>query len=112
MPQGPLRAGFGGAAWHGISEAVSTLHLERRHGTATISIADLSRPRVAVDIDIAGYQIGSSSWNSIPVYQGRYSTGRYGYDLLVGDFYGPGHQETYGTFDTGTYVGSFGALRE
>lgn len=104
--------GFGSATWRGISEAVSTRSFERRAGTATIAILDLERPFVDVDINIAGFQIGSSSWNRIPVTQGKYSTGYHGRDRLVGNFHGPSHEETYGAFDTGAYVGAFGAKRQ
>ena len=32
-------------------------------------------------------------------------------DYLAGNFHGPDHEETYGVFDTGNYVGAFGARR-
>ena len=103
--------GTGSAAWHGIAEAASTRTFERREGTAVISIPDLSRPRVSVAVEIEGYAIGSAAWTDMLVSNGRYGAGRVGTDHLVGDFHGPGHQETYGVFDTGAYVGAFGAKR-
>ena len=104
-------ADMGSATWRGISEAVSTASFERRYGTATIRIPDLAQPSVDVDITVAGRQIGSASWGSIALRDGRYEIGISGRDYVVGDFYGPAHQETYGVFDTGAYVGAFGASR-
>ena len=80
-------------------------------GTATITMADLSVPWVAVDVTIDGYPIGSPAWDRISLYNGRFATGSKGRDRLVGDFYGPAHEEGYGAFDTGAYVGAFGTRR-
>ena len=38
--------------WQGIAEAASTGTFERLQGTATVTIADLSLPRVGVAIDV------------------------------------------------------------
>lgn len=103
-------SGIGGATWRGIAEAASTRTFRRRSGTATVSIADLSRPRVDVEITIPGANIGT--WTDMRVTNGRYSAGTTGRDHLVGDFHGPNHGETYGVFDTGLYVGAFGARLE
>ena len=103
--------GVGSATWTGVSEAVSTRTYERRAGTATVHIPDLSTPRVNVYVDVAGYAIGTSAWDGIPIYRGRYAAGISGRDRLVGNFHGPNHEETYGVFDTGAYVGAFGASR-
>ena len=103
--------GMGSATWRGIAEAASTRTFQRREGTATVTIADLSRPRVGVDIDIAGFAIGSPSWSDMRLADGRFASGRAGTDRLEGNFHGPDHSETYGTFDTGAYVGAFGAKR-
>jgi hypothetical protein len=103
--------GMGSATWSGIAEAASTSTFQRREGTATLTIADLSQPRVGVDIDIAGFAIDSPGWADIPLTNGRFATGRVGSDHLEGQFYGPSHGETYGVFDTGAYVGGFGAKR-
>lgn len=104
-------AGMGSATWSGIAEAVSTRMFQRREGTATLTIADLSQPRVGVDIDIAGFAIDSPGWADMPLTNGRFATGRVGSDHLEGQFYGPSHGEAYGVFDTGAYVGGFGAKR-
>lgn len=104
--------GMGSATWRGIADAASTRTFQRRQGTATVTIADLSQPRVGVDIDIAGFAIGSPSWSAMPLVNGRFRSGRRGgADRLEGNFHGPDHSETYGTFDTGAYVGAFGAKR-
>ena len=104
-------AGMGSATWSGIAEAASTRTFQRREGTATLTIADLSQPRVGVDIDINGFAINSSGWADIPLTNGRFATGRVGSDHLEGQFYGPSHGEAYGVFDTGAFVGGFGAKR-
>ena len=46
------------------------------------------------------------------LHNGRFETGAAGVDRLIGNFHGPRHEEAYGAFDTGAYVGAFGALRE
>ena len=104
--------GSGSARWTGIAEAASPRSFERRTGTATIGIADLSDPRVTVDVQIAGNSIGSPAWTGMELDAGSYGTGTHGTDYLKGGLYGPRHQETYGVFDTGTYVGAFGAKRQ
>lgn len=102
---------MGSATWRGIAEAVDTRTYRSRAGTATIAIPDLARPSVDVDILIDERRIGSAAWRGIALSAGRYETGINGRDRLIGDFYGPSHQETYGVFDTGAYIGSFGASR-
>ena len=103
--------GMGSATWSGAAEAVSTSTFQRRQGTATLTIADLSRPRVGVEVDIAGFAIGSSRWSDIPLTTGRFATGSVGSDYLEGNFHGPNHEEAYGVFDTGAHMGGFGAKR-
>ncbi|MDE0057679.1 MAG: hypothetical protein OXI22_24315 [Defluviicoccus sp.] len=105
-------AGLGSATWTGIAEAASTETFRRHQGTATLTIADLSRPRVDADIVIGGASIASPAWSGMALADGRYETGTAGTDRIQGDFYGPNHGETYGIFDTDAYVGAFGARRE
>ena len=31
---------------------------------------------------------------------------------MAGNFHGSAHEEAYGVFDTGAYVGAFGAMRQ
>ena len=120
-PSGSNPTGIGGATWHGPAFAggagVSNGTVSygyREWGTATITMEDLSVPSVAVefDIDVRGFEFGSPLWSDIPVSDGKFTVGTAGEDLLVGHFYGPGHQETYGTFDMGAYIGAFGAKRQ
>ena len=111
-PTGSNPTGLGSASWSGPVEAISTRNWSRRSGTTTITMADLSVPRVVVDVSIGGYSIGSSGWQSIWLHNGRFETGAAGVDRLIGNFHGPRHEEAYGAFDTGAYVGAFGALRE
>lgn len=106
--------GMGSATWSGIAEAASTRNFQRRQGSATVTIADLSRPRVGVAIDIEGYDITAPEWASMSLRRGHFATrGKRGGDdeYLAGNFHGPNHEEVYGVFDTGAYVGAFGAMR-
>ena len=105
-------AGVGSATWRGVAEAASTRTFERRQGTVTLRILDLSQPRVSADVDVEGYAIGSPAWEDMPLYGGRFGTGTAGRDYLEGNFHGPDHSETYGVFDTGAYIGAFGAKRD
>ena len=104
--------GIGSARWRGIAEAASTRTFQLRQGTATITIQELSRPGVSVEIDVTGYAIGAPAWADMPLYNGRFVSGTIGKNYLEGNFHGPAHEETYGVFDTGAYVGAFGAKRE
>lgn len=100
--------GAGSATWTGIAEAASTATSERHQGTATVTIADLSRPRVGVDIAIPGHDISAQGWEAMALVNGRYVSEAEGI-YLEGHFLGPDHSETFGVFDTGRYVGVFGA---
>ncbi len=104
--------GMGSATWTGIAEAASTVTFRRHPGTATLTIADLSRPSVDVDILIAGSSIAAPAWSGMALADGGYASGTAGTDRIQGDFYGPDHGETYGIFDTDAYVGTFGARRD
>ena len=100
--------GTGSATWTGIAEAASTATSERHQGTATVTIADLSQPRVGVDIAIPGHDIRGQGWEAMALANGRYVSEAEG-AYLEGHFLGPDHSETFGVFDTGRYVGVFGA---
>ena len=104
-------AGTGSAAWTGIAEASPTGTFGRLMGTATVTIADLSRPRVSVAIDVPGQEIGSPGWTDMPLADGGFRSGTAGDDYLGGAFHGPGHEEAWGVFDTADHVGVFGARR-
>ena len=69
-------------------------------GTATVTIADLSRPRVGVAIDVRGQEIGAPGWADMPLDAGSFASGTAGSDYLAGNFHGPGHEEAWGVFDT------------
>ena len=105
-------SGMGGATWSGVASAASTDTFERREGTATVTIADLARPRVGVAIDVLGFDIGSTAWADMALDRGRFTTGANGSDYIAGQFHGPDHAESYGVFDTGAHLGVFGAKRE
>ena len=104
--------GMGGATWRGIADAVSVATYSRHEGTAAVSIPDLANPSVNVDVMIGNRSIAKPSWRGIALSDGRYSAGTFGSDRVAGDFYGPGHEETYGVFGTDAFVGAFGAKRE
>ncbi len=105
--------GVGGATWTGIAEAVETDDFTRLRGTARVSIADLSQPRVTVAIDVPDHEIGAPDWDAMPLSAGRFTAGTPGRgDWLRGNFHGPGHEEAWGVFDTTDYIGAFGAKRE
>lgn len=105
-------AGMGSATWTGIAEAASKDTYERLQGTATVTIADLSRPRVGVAIYVPGHAIGAPEWADMPLTDESFSTGTVGSDYLEGNFHGPAHEEAWGVFDTAAHVGAFGAKRE
>ena len=108
---GSSPAGTGSATWRGIAEASPTGSFERLQGTATVSIADLSQPRVSVAIAVAGHDIDAPGWADMALENGAFSAGTAGRDYLGGNFHGPGHEEAWGVFDTANYLGAFGAKR-
>ena len=104
-------AGTGSATWTGIAEASPADTAERLMGTATVTIADLSRPRVGVAIEVPGHAIGAPGWADMGLANGRFTSGTAGKDYLGGAFHGSGHEEAWGVFDTAGHVGVFGAKR-
>ena len=104
-------AGTGSATWTGIAEAATTDTFERLQGTATVTVPDLSRPRIGVAIEVPGHTIGAPGWADMALTNGRFAAGRAGADYLAGSLHGPAHQEAWGVFDTTGYVGAFGARR-
>ncbi len=105
-------SGTGSATWTGIAEASPADTNERLMGTATVTIADLSRPRVGVAIEVPGHAIGAPGWRDMRLANGVFSSGTSGRDYLEGAFHGPGHEEAWGVFDTADHVGVFGARRQ
>ena len=112
IPTGTNPVGVGSARWSGVATAASVSTFQRREGTTILTIADLAAPRISADIDIPGYAIGSSFWINMPLEGGLFSAGIPGVDYIGGGFGGPQHEEAYGVFDTGTYIGAFGAQRD
>lgn len=104
-------SGIGSATWRGIAEAASTRTFERSQGTSTITIPDLSQPSVDVAIDISGIDVSAPSWRNMPLSQGHFTSSTSN-SYVAGDFYGPNHEESYGVFESGSYVGVFGAKRQ
>ncbi|MCY4429173.1 MAG: hypothetical protein OXC11_02105 [Rhodospirillales bacterium] len=107
-PTGP-----GSATWQGPVEAPSTRTFKRYPGKATLTIPDLALPMVDAEIAVAGNDISAPAWKDMPLTQGTFTSGSVeGKDYLEGNFHGPKHEEAYGVFDTGAYVGAFGAMRQ
>lgn len=105
-------AGTGSATWTGIAEASPTGTFARLTGTATVTIADLSRPSVDVGIDLdEGGVDRPLRWTDMPLADGGFAAGTAGTDYLRGNFHGPAHEEAWGAFDTADYIGAFGAKR-
>ena len=105
--------GTGAATWEGIAEAVSLRTFERRLGTASLVIADLSDPRVSIDIDVDGFAVNPPEWANLPLTNGGFTFGTLADDNYVaGNFHGLDHEEAYGVFDTEAYTGAFGAKRD
>ena len=112
-PTGTSPAGTGGATWIGIAEAARTRDFAHLPGTVDLRIADLSRPLINVDIDLDDGDGGVAlEWRGIQLSDDAFAKGTPGTDRLSGRFHGPGHAEAFGTFDTGAYVGAFGARRQ
>ena len=104
------------AGFHIESRGVTTVRVygvtfKRHAGTATVTIADLSRPRVGVAIEVPGQSIGAR-WADMPLNDGSFASGTAGRGWLAGNFHGPGHEEAWGVFDTADHLGAFGAKRE
>ena len=111
-PSGTNPAGTGSAVWRGIAEAARTADFAYLPGTAELRIADLSRPRIDLDIDLDDGSDGVAlRWTGMEPTRGAFAKGTPGTDRIDGRFHGPGHEEAWGAFDTGAYVGAFGAKR-
>ena len=104
--------GTGSATWSGPAEAASTRTFERREGKATLTIPDLALPRIGAEIEVDGNDISKPSWKDMALSRGRFTAGTAGQDYMAGNFHGADHEEAYGVFDTGAYVGAFGAMRQ
>ena len=50
----------------------------RRRGSATVTIADLSRPRAGVETGVPGFAIGSPAWPGSPLAGGGFASGSAG----------------------------------
>ena len=114
-PSGTNPAGAGGATWRGVAGAARTADFEHLWGAAELRIADLSRPLIDVHIDLDDGGDGVElPWDDVPLTAGRFAQGMAGTGTgrIEGRFHGPDHGEAFGTFDTGAYVGAFGAKRE
>ena len=104
--------GTGSATWQGPAEAASTRTFTRYPGKATLTIPDLALPRIGAEIEVDGNDISAPSWKDMALSRGHFTAGTVGQDYMAGNFHGSDHEEAYGVFDTGAYVGAFGAMRK
>ena len=120
--------GVGSATWSGIvdalpiqySAATAATEPQRQQGTVTLTINDLSRSQPTIDASIVlsgGYgNISLPSWASMPLNNGHFFADGGAlidsYNSIEGKFHGPNHEEAYGVFDNGTWLGTFGAKKQ
>lgn len=104
-------SGSGSATWTGLAEAASARTYTRHSGTASLTIPNLTDPRITAQIIIAGSSIGSSAWNEMQLARGRFGGASAGVDRIEGVLAGSSHEEAWGVFDTGNWAGAFGARR-
>lgn len=119
--------GAGSATWRGIVDALpiqysantAATEPKPQQGSVTLTINDPNQqfPTIGASIVLdGGYgDISLPSWASMPLTNGHFSADG---DRFVGStrsmegkFYGPNHEEAYGVFDNGNWLGSFGAKR-
>ena len=92
---------------------------QRQQGSITLTINNLSQQYATIGASIVldgGYgDISLPSWASMPLTNGHfYAVGNpvvYSTRSMEGRFHGPNHEEAYGVFDNGNWLGSFGAKR-
>ena len=113
VESGTNPAGAGSAVWRGIAEATRVRDFQHLPGSAELRIDNLSRPRIDADIELDDGGAGVAlRWTGMAPAGGEFGKGTAGTDRIDGRFHGPGHEEAWGVFDTGAYVGAFGAKRE
>ena len=121
-PTGP-----GSATWRGIVDALpiqysantAATEPQRQQGSITLTIKDLSQQYATIGASIVldgGYgDISLPSWASMQLTNGHfYAVGGPvvgSTRSMEGRFYGPNHEEAYGVFDNGNWLGSFGVKR-
>ena len=106
--------GTGSATWQGPAEAASTRTFTcatraRRPSPFRTWPGPRSTPRSSWTATTSARPPGRtwpSRWAASR--RGR----RVGEDYMAGNFHGSDHEEAYGVFDTGAYVGAFGAMKQ
>ena len=104
----------GSATWSGKVRGVDREDFAAITGDAEIEY-DFSFDRVDVRFDAFSDARLPLTWNSIPVYIGRFSRGVESVPsvpFVEGRFYGDGHEGVAGKFRDGNFRGVFGAVRE
>ena len=107
----------GSATWTGImaglDERQGATMGDLLEGDATLTIGSFTRPSVGLRFTNITNQrtdarFPSQSWANVPLTAGTFRA-----DGLVGNFYGPGHEEVGGIFNKDEIItGAFGARRE
>ena len=117
VPSGSNPAGTGEATWEGA--AVATVKADRTfmRGDATITVPDLASPDVDITLDNwlgingqAASGISEISYEDLTLTDGAFEGS--GNDQVEGRFYGTGHTEVGGFFNTEMVTGAFGGTRQ
>ncbi len=103
-----LPVALGSATWEGTMVALDSNHREVRGG-ATLTIDDLARPAVDVELTPDGHP--AMTWDALSVTRGGFSARAGAGNYLRGAFYGPTAQEVGGVFERNQLLGAFGAAR-
>ena len=99
---------MGAATWEGTMVALDSDHRLVRGG-ATLTIADLARPAVDVELTPDGH--AALTWEALPVINGGFAARASASDSIRGAFYGPAAEEAGGVFERNQLLGAFGATR-
>ena len=110
-------SGTGSATWEGVTVATIKANRTFIRGDATIIIPDLANPDVAVTLDDwrnldnqAVSSVSAISYQDLTLTNGSFEGS--GNDQVEGRFYGTGHTEVGGFFNTETVTGAFGGTRQ
>ena len=99
---------MGSATWEGTLVALDPANRPVRGG-ARLTIPDLARPAVDVDLTPEGHAV--MTWDALRVTNGGFAARASESDSIRGAFYGPAAQEVGGVFERNQLLGAFGATR-
>ncbi len=118
VPVGSNPTGTGEATWEGAAVASVKTTRAFARGNATITISDLASPTVDLMFEnwrtinnqaVAG--ISAISFEGLAVTDGSFTSSTNN-EEVSGQFYGTGHTEVGGFFNTRTVTGAFGGTRQ